>query len=216
MKKIMDQKEFEALNCIAILGGTFNPVHKGHIMLAEEVIDQYQDIERLLVMPNNIPAYKEPNNVIDSSHRINMLKLAMNHIDKAYVSDMEIIRGGNTYTIDTLRQIKAYNKNIKIYFIIGADSLYNIEKWREFKEIFLMCTIVVAKRDCDIEDIIRLSQALMYKYPDASIKTLTTDAVDISSSQLRDSISKGLYDKEYLPESIINYIKTNKLYRMED
>lgn len=216
MNDLLLKREFEALNCIAILGGTFNPVHKGHIMLAEAVVEQYPHIEKLYIMPNNIPAYKDSNGVISSNHRINMLKLAMKHIEKACISDMEIVRGGNTYTIDTLRQIKSYNPDINIYFVIGADSLYNIEKWREFEQVLSLCTIVAAKRDCDFEDIIDVSEELMRKYPQSNIKLLSTNAVNISSSHLRNDINKGIYDKEYLSDDVVDYIKANRLYRMDN
>lgn len=208
----MNDNLLKTLNCIGILGGTFNPIHKGHTMLANEVIKQFPDIEKLLIMPNNMPAYKETEDIISTEHRLNMLSIATDSISKAYVSDMEIKRGGTTYTIDTLRQIRAINKDIKIYFVIGADSLYNIEKWREYQDIFDNCTIVAAKRDCHMEDIISFSEKLKAKYPKLDIEFLHTQAVDISSSQLRENISNNILEEEFLDEDIINYIKTNKLY----
>lgn len=206
------ENAFKNYNCIGILGGTFNPVHKGHTMLAREVINQFNDIEQLILMPNNIPAYKDTDDIISSYHRINMLMLASDDLPKVSISDLEIIRGGTTYTIDTLRQIKAYNQNIKIYFIIGADSLYNIEKWKDYTEIFKNCTILAAKRDCNMEDIKAFSMGLLEKYPYLNIEFLETEAIDISSSQLREDIKNGILDKDYLDNNIIDYIKVNKLY----
>ncbi len=199
-------------NCIAILGGTFNPVHKGHIMLAKEVIEQITDIEQLFIMPNNMPAYKESDDIISSTHRINMLKIASKHLKKTTVSDMEIIRGGITYTIDTLREFKNMNIDLKIYFIIGADSLYNIEKWREFEDIFDNCVIVAAKRECNLEDIIIYSESLQRKYKNLKIKFLDTEAIDISSSTLREEIKNGIINNEYIDLNVVNYIKDNNLY----
>ncbi|MBQ9935903.1 MAG: nicotinate-nucleotide adenylyltransferase [Lachnospiraceae bacterium] len=211
----MDNK-LKKYNCIGILGGTFNPVHKGHTMLAREVIEQFPDIEQLLLMPNNLPAYKDTDHIIDSEHRINMLKLVSEDIPKTYVSDLEIIRGGTTYTIDTLRQIKSINSKVKIYFIIGADSLYSIEKWREFKEIFKLCTIIAAKRDCDLNDIKDYSKKLKEMYPYFNIEFLDTEAVDISSSKLRDKAKCGKLDVKYLDDNIVQYIKINNLYGWKD
>lgn len=205
----IDLKKF---NCIGILGGTFNPVHKGHTMLAREVIEQFPDIEGLLLMPNNLPAYKDCAHIISSEHRINMLKIVSDKLPKTYVSNMEIMRGGTTYTIDTLNQIKSINENIKIYFIIGADSLYNIEKWCNYRDIFKKCTIIAAKRDCNLDDIKEYSDKLIMKYPELKIKFLETQAINISSSQLRASIKKGNIDEKYLDVSILNYIKVNNLY----
>jgi len=199
-------------NCIGILGGTFNPVHKGHTMLAEEVIEQFPDIEKLLLMPNNLPAYKDTDHIIDSQHRLNMLRLVSAQIPKSCVSDMEIARGGTTYTIDTLKQIKSIKKDIKIYFIIGADSLFNIEQWRNFEDIFNNCTLIAAKRDCNFDDIISYSHKLQIKYPALKICFLNTHSIDISSSKLRENIKAGKLDTEFMDESIISYIKENKLY----
>ena len=122
---------FKQSGCIGILGGTFNPVHIGHIMLADKTIEQYPDIEKIVIMPNNLPAYKNSHELVDSKHRIRMLELATEDRDYVSISDLEIKRGGATYTIDTLREIKNINPSLKIYFIIGADSLFQFEKWRE-------------------------------------------------------------------------------------
>ena len=203
---------FKKYNNIAILGGTFNPVHKGHIMLATEVLEQFPHIEQLFIMPNNMPAYKETEDIISSEHRINMLKLASSHLEKTTVSAMEILRGGTTYTIDTLREIKNINPHIHIYFIIGADSLYNIEKWRAFKEIFKNCTIIAAKRECALDDIKEYSNNLKKKYPDLDIQFLDTKAIDISSSELREAIKSGNITDEYIDKLVVEYIKTNNLY----
>ncbi len=203
---------FKKYNSIAILGGTFNPVHKGHIMLATEVLEQFPNIEQLFIMPNNMPAYKETEDIISSEDRINMLKLASKNIDKILVSDLEISRGGTTYTIDTLREIKNINPNLNIYFIIGADSLYSIEKWREFEEIFKLCTLIAAKRECALEEIIDFSNKLKEKYSYLDIKFLETKAVDISSSELRSEFKKGNINYEYIDISVVEYIKTNNLY----
>lgn len=207
MKNILQQ-----LNCIGILGGTFNPIHKGHTMLAKEVIKQFPQIEQLFLTPNNIPAYKETEDIISSEHRINMLKIVASDIPKTDVSDMEIQRGGTTYTIDTLREIKNINDKINIYFIIGADSLYNIEKWRQYEEIFKNCTIIAAKRDCEFEDIKIFSKQLTVNYPYLSIDFLKTQGIDVSSSELRAQIKAGILDDRYIENKIIEYIKTNNLY----
>ena len=119
---------FLKYNCIGILGGTFNPIHNGHIMLAEKAICQFPEIEKILIMPNNKPAYKGNNEMISPKERIKMLELATLSLDYAEISDIEIKRGGITYSYDTFKEIYAINPDIKIYFIVGADSLYTINK----------------------------------------------------------------------------------------
>ncbi len=181
-------------------------------MLVHEVLNQFTDIEQLYVIPNNIPAYKNNDDIISSVHRLNMLNLAISSIPNTRVSDIEISRGGMTYTIDTLNQIISINPNIKIYFIIGADSLYNLEQWKDYIDIFNKCTFIVAKRECDMEDIINYSQQLSEKYLNFKAKILNTKSINISSSKLRNDIKKGIISDEYLDSSIVNYIKLNNLY----
>ena len=105
---------FLKYNCIGILGGTFNPIHNGHIMLAEKAICQFPEIEKILIMPNNKPAYKGNNEIISPKERIKMLELATLSLDYAEISDIEIKRGGITYSYDTFKEIYAINPDIKI------------------------------------------------------------------------------------------------------
>ncbi len=202
---------FREANCIGIFGGTFNPVHKGHVMLAEAAKCQYEDIEHIVVMPNNAPAYKAKDSIITSDHRINMLKLAFGDYPYARVSDLEIIRGGLTYTYDTLCQLREINPKLNIYFIIGADSMYSFEKWFRYQDVLKMCTLLVATRECDFGELEAYVKDFMDKYPFAKIKFLKTENIDISSSEIRENINDTKI-KAYIPENVVDYIKNNNLY----
>ena len=121
-------------NNITILGGSFNPIHNGHIEMAKCAARQY-NLENIVFMPNKSTYYKDNDAFVSDKDRINMLKLAIEDYDYMSVSDMEIRRGGVTHTIDTIRELKEEDPDRKIYFIIGGDSLEWVEKWVDADEL---------------------------------------------------------------------------------
>lgn len=213
---------FKKYNCIGLLGGTFNPFHNGHLMLAKKTIEQYTDIEKIIIMPNNKPAYKGNNEIISPKERINMINLAVKEYDFIEVSDIEIKRGGVTYSFDTLTQIKEINPDIKIYFIVGADSLYTIDKWYRYNEFLDMCTLVVARRNSDYDDLKIYAEKLLKNNKKAKIEFIKSPQMDISSSLIRKYISgfdisnNNINIERYLgkrvPDAVREYIIDNKLY----
>ena len=118
---------------IGIMGGTFNPIHKGHTGIARCAYEQ-SDIDEILFMPSGTPAYKDNSPIVSATDRCNMVKLAIKPFDYMSLSTIETDRPGNTYTADTLAQI--YDSYKKIYFIIGADSLLYIQDWYHPEYIF--------------------------------------------------------------------------------
>ncbi|MBQ8913319.1 MAG: nicotinate-nucleotide adenylyltransferase [Lachnospiraceae bacterium] len=216
---------FLKYNCIGILGGTFNPIHNGHIMLAEKAICQFPEIEKILIMPNNKPAYKGNNEIISPKERIKMLELATLSLDYAEISDIEIKRGGITYSYDTFKEIYAINPDIKIYFIVGADSLYTINKWYMYEDVLKMCTLLVAKRKNGFDEMCSYAEKISKDVSEARIKFINSPNMDISSSAIRKYLS-GFNDKKscksiekierYLekrvPDEVKKYILENRLY----
>ena len=204
---------FKNTNCIGIMGGTFNPVHIGHLTLIDKTLEQYNDIDKIVVMPNNLPAYKNTHEIVDINHRINMLKLAIEGKDNVVISDLEIVRGGTTYTIDTLKQIKGINPNIKIYFIIGADSLFQFTKWRYYDEILKYCSLLVAKRDSEYDKMSDVANDIIESVGYGEIKFIKTPNVDVASSDIRNEIAHGNIPKDKIPFNVSQYIIDNNLYR---
>lgn len=206
---------FLSSNCIGIYGGTFNPPHNGHVMVINEAIRQYGDIEKIVLLPNNAPAYKESRYIASPSDRIAMLKLMAKENPKLAISDMEIRRGGYTYTYDTLKEISRQNPKLAIYFIIGSDSFMTINKWYKYEEILKMCTLLVAQREDSTEEINafkdKLTRALSY----AKVRFLKVEPYEAASSDIRKSISEGKIPDGKMPEVIVKYIKQNKLYGCE-
>lgn len=203
---------FKDYNCIGLLGGTFNPVHLGHLMMAEAAYNQVDDIEKIVFMPNNKTAYKDNEEIENQRHRLNMLQLATEEYDFAGISDIEVNRGGVTYTVDTLREIIHINPDIKVYFIIGADSLYTFTKWRDFEEVLRMCTLLVVNRESSYVKLKETGDYLACTYG-ADIRLLNTEEFDASSTEIRQKIKNGICVSDKLPEKVLQYIRDNGLYK---
>lgn len=195
------------MKCIAIMGGTFNPVHIGHVRMAEEVLFLIHDIDRLVFMPNNLPAYKDKQELIDAEHRINMLKLALAHYPDMTISTLEIDRGGVTYTADTLDELLRINPHLKIYFIMGMDSLKSLHLWHRYKDVVDKCHLLVFDRDTDKHNDID-----SYIYENAKIEYIHNDKMDVSSSEIRELISDGNIPYKMLPDGVSDYIIEHGLY----
>lgn len=209
MKK---ESVFEKYNCIAVLGGTFNPIHNGHIMLAQKAIEQFDDIQKVIVVPNNKPAYKGTNEIISPKERIDMIENAIKPYDFMEISDIEIKRGGITYTYDTLNQIYSINHNIKIYYIIGADSLFSFDKWYRYESLLGMCTLLCAKRKSSTEEMKYSIKKLRKVNDNTDIRIIDSPEVDISSSKIRKYMSR--YGK--LLKHMAEVPGDEKLYRSDE
>ncbi len=204
--------DIEHLHCIGILGGTFNPVHNGHIMMAECALQRKNDIEHLIFMPNNLPAYKDTDEIIDTEHRINMLRIALRDRSKMCISRLEIERGGITYTADTLDELLSWNPGLKIYFIIGTDSLKSFDRWFRYRDILQSCTLLVAERNTGQKNQQLWAQALMRQVPGARIDFLDNDEIPVASSDIRQQIAAGYMPDTLLPKGVADYIRKHGLY----
>ena len=201
------------LSCVGIMGGTFNPVHNGHVLMAKTAYEQFDEIDKIVFMPNNIPNYKDSNDIVATEHRISMLSLAIGEYPWAIISDMEIKRGGITYTYDTLCELLEINPKLKIYFIIGSDSLNSFRKWYRYRDILSMCTLLVASRNNEEDSVRYVGEKLLKDCGVGSIEYLIMDEYDAASSDIRNKIKSGIIPADILPAGIPEYIQENKLYR---
>ena len=194
------------------MGGTFNPIHNGHLTLAQEAFTQYL-LDEVLFMPCGNAYMKEAQNIESGQTRAEMTALAIRENPNFKLSTLEIEQPGNTYTYQTLERLKKDNPDTEYFFIMGADSLFNITKWASPKKIFSNCCILAAVRDDktidDMEDRIRM---LKQEY-DADIRLLQTPIMDISSSEIRRKISEGKSIEGNVPEDVRTYIEKRGLYR---
>lgn len=196
---------------LGIMGGTFNPIHNGHLYLAKEAREQY-NLEQVLFMPSGTPYMKDQREVLPSKFRVMMTKLAIENDPYFSLSVMEIEKEGNTYTYETLEALNCMYPETELYFILGADSLFAMEDWRLPERIFASCKILAAIRDdVSLDKIEEQSNYLKQKF-EADIFILKTNAVDISSSMIRRHLSEGISVKGLIPDVVYNYILSHNLY----
>ena len=193
----------------AFLGGTFNPIHNGHISIAIKAHEQF-NIDKIVVMPSFMQAYKNNNSSVSANDRCNMVSLAIKDYDYMELSRMEIDRQGYTYTADTLEALQEQYETI--YFLIGADSLFSLDSWRKPEYICSHCHLLVANRDnASTEELNRAKDNLVNKY-NAKIDFINGVDIPISSSKLREMIKNHEDISDYVSKDVKQYIEDNKLY----
>lgn len=198
------------MNKIGIMGGTFNPIHTAHLILAEEAYQQL-GLDKVLFMPSKKPPHKLKEEIISNEHRMNMIFLSIKGNEHFELSPLELEREGITYTSDTLRELTKLSPNTEYYFIVGGDSLFMMESWWEPEVIFKLSHIVVAIRGEAKEDLKSKIAYLTDKY-NASIHLLKTPNMEISSHELRKNRSEGKTIRYYVPELVYEYILEKELY----
>lgn len=199
---------------IGILGGTFNPIHMGHLIMAEEVCKQHH-LSKIVFMPTYIPPHKYVNDLAEAHHRHKMIQAAISDKRKFEVSDLEIMREGKSYTIDTIEEIlNHYGEDSEIFLIIGADSLNELELWKNIKKLSQLCHFVIVNRPgFKIEASARLEEIIgNVNLLDMESLRIEIPPVDISSTNIRKRLNGGVGIKDLVPECVEAYIKEHGLY----
>ena len=190
-------------NRIGIFGGTFNPVHKGHVAVALDFIKEIS-LDILYVIPNNIPPMKESHGV-SGEDRLRMLKIAFEGIEGTIVSDIELKREGMSYTCDTVKAIKAFHPTDELFLLTGDDWIDRFFQWKNYEYILENASLVVAHREkSDITD----SVDSLRKSSPNQVLILENDKIEVSSTDFRSSLDANL-----LPDGVYEYIKERGLYR---
>ncbi len=196
---------------IGIMGGTFNPVHNGHLMLAESAREILR-LDRIIFMPNGNPYMKNTSSLLSGEERMHMIELAIEGNPYFSSSSIEIDKEGPTYTCETLAALKEQNSEDQYYFIMGADSLLMLESWKNPDYILRNCVIVAAVRGTGTEEKIeKIAGHLIYEYQ-ADIRILPARYIDIASSDIRHKIKEGNSIRYMVPEKVLAYIQENGLY----
>lgn len=198
---------------IGIMGGTFDPIHIGHLILGEKAYEQLQ-LDKVWFMPSGNPPHKKNRaGRASDDQRVEMVRRAISPNPHFELSLTEMHENGYTYTYHTLETLKEKNKDTDYYFIIGADSLFNFETWMEPGRICQACTLVVAVRNhTSIEKLSREMLRLSEKYRGSFLKLDTTN-MDISSEMLRQWIREDKSIRYYVPDSVISYIEKQQIYQ---
>ncbi|MBC7362548.1 MAG: nicotinate-nucleotide adenylyltransferase [Candidatus Aminicenantes bacterium] len=211
-----------------LFGGTFNPIHCGHLKAAEEVL-RYFPLDRILFIPSYIPPHKSQKEVVAVEHRLRMVEIACQNQPKFLVSDVEARNPAPSYSIVTLRKLKEIYPEDRFFFIVGSDAFLEIETWKDYTELLKECSFIVVSRPGFglrsvrgvIEKIRQENLAGIEKFSLLSPDELSVNGVylleinspDISSSEIRKRLQSGLPITGLVPEGVEEYINKYNLYR---
>jgi nicotinate-nucleotide adenylyltransferase len=199
---------------IGIFGGTFNPIHMGHLIMADEVCKRHH-LSKIIFMPAYIPPHKYVDDLAEAQHRYEMIKAAIGKRSKFEVSGLEIIREGKSYTIDTIQEIlNHYGEDSEIFLIMGADSLNELELWKSIKRLSQLCHFVIVNRpgfkteaSARLVEIIGSTSLL-----DLERLRIEISPVDISSTNIRQRVNDSDEIEGLVPKCVGAYIKEHGLY----
>lgn len=194
---------------IGIMGGTFDPVHNGHIVMAESASEQLQ-LDRVLFIPTGNPNFKQGQQVTPAQDRVEMLKLALQDKPHFELDLREVERPGVTYSADTLEELHEEFPGAELYFLMGVDSAQTIVHWRRAERVAELCKVVAVQRPGYSFD--SIDRAMEQSDIDFELICLEIDAVDVSSTEVRRRISCGETVQGLVPDAVIEYIVEHGLY----
>ncbi len=197
---------------VGILGGTFDPVHLGHLAIAEEARKRLS-LSQVIFIPAGQPWLKTGREIIPVDHRIAMVRLAINDTSYFQVSTIEVDRPGPSYTAETLSDLhERLGNNVNLFLILGWDTLNELPRWHNPAAVVKMCKLVAfTRKDIDRPDLDILEKSV----PGIKKKTVLLDIkpVDVSSSEIRERAAKGLSLESFVPQRVALYIEEQNLYR---
>jgi nicotinate-nucleotide adenylyltransferase len=191
------------MKAVGVFGGSFDPIHLGHLITSYDVLEK-RNLEKIIFVPCHISPHKEHQVPTDDAHRLNMIKLAIEHFPFFEVNDYEIRQDGISYTLNTLIELKKYYSNIEL--IIGFDNLLVFESWYQPDEILKIAKLVVMKREPDN------AGSFKNKYFESAI-ILDTVLIDISSTEIRSRIINNESIDYLVPTKVKDYIEQQGLYK---
>lgn len=198
---------------IGILGGTFDPIHKGHLLLGKQAYLEY-DLEMIWYMPSGQPPHKTDHRITEAKDRCTMVNLAIQKTPYFCLSEFETSREGNTYTAQTFRLLKKEYPEHEFFFILGADSLYEIERWYHPEQILSSVKILAAEREYPKEHV-TMDQQIEYlkrKYF-CDIQKLHCKELEVSSEEIRQKVREGTCISDLVPREVEEYILSHHLYQ---
>lgn len=196
---------------IGIFGGAFNPVHNGHINLADDYFSKLS-LDKIIFIPTACPVHKTAENFASPQDRINMLKLALEGRDKYEISDIEFKRNDKSYTFFTLRELRRIYPDDNFYLIIGADQFLTFHLWYEFEEILKQVTLCTIAREDDEEKKKLIEYSKSLEKLNAEFYISDSPVIKISSSDIRQLIQNGGDISPFVPAKVCKYISEKGLY----
>ena len=182
------------------MGGTFNPIHHGHLIMAEQVKSQL-DLDKVMFMPDNLPPHVDAKSAIDAKYRLKMAELAIETNPDFEIEDIELKRGGVSYTYDTMKELTLRNPETEYYFIIGGDMVEYLPKWHRIADLIKLVNFVGVERP---------GYRHRSEYP---IVWVDVPHIEISSSMIREKIRHDCSIKYLVPDAVEEYIREEGLYR---
>lgn len=201
------------MNKIIVFGGAFNPPLNSHFSLSEQLINEFDNIEKIIFVPVNAK-YQKSETVIENEHRFNMLKLICDENEHFEVSDIELKSDRPLYTIETLNFMQEKYPNSEILFLTGTDNLREFHTWHNPEEIMAKFKVLILERDNDCMDNIIVSNAFLSENKERFIKVNESIRTNLSSSFVREKIRTGKSIRYLTPDEVYKYIKENKLYEV--
>ena len=192
---------------IGIFGGTFNPIHHGHLINIELIKENF-NLDLVLLIPAKIPVHKTVTDKVNPSDRLKMTELAIAGTDSFKVSELELNRDSASYTITTLEELKTIYPGDKLFLIIGSDSFNELDTWKEYKKILSEYPLIVMQRPGSTQlrdDFLSIGDVQIQK----------ESMIEISSSMIRDRIKTGLPIRYLTTDDVINFIREKGLYKIE-
>ncbi len=198
---------------IGILGGTFNPIHKGHLRIAEIVLKEF-DLDKIVFVPSGLPPHKTHQDLAAKEDRLCMIKLAIQGNPHFSISKIELNRAGYSYAVDTFNELKdEFGAAAGLYYIMGMDSINDILSWKKPLELFRLCQFIVATRPgTKVRTFRRLMKFPPLKDNMKKIHLIET-SFDISSTKIRKKLKNEKSVDRMLPKKILQYIKKKGLYK---
>ena len=196
---------------IGVFGGAFNPIHNGHLLLAEYIREEFK-LEKIIFVPAGKPPHKPKEELEATQHRYNMVYKAISSNPFFEISGVEINRACLTYTADTLEELAALNPGKELGFICGADSILNLTTSHNISKIFEFAALIVAGRpntnEIEFQNMLRWFQDQYH----ARFLMASTPLIEISSTQIRERLNNGLSTRYMVPDEVFNYIQLHRLY----
>lgn len=196
---------------VGIYGGSFSPVHNGHVRAVRAFMEQMQ-LDFVYVIPTYLPPHKSQDGVADASHRFRMCELAFGDVDGVVVSDIEIRRGGKSYTVETLREL--YGEDRRLFLLMGTDMMLTLGNWYCADEIFRLCYPVYMRRETDDslnEKIVEKISQYLRDYGKV-VRRIVEDPIETSSTEIRAMVKEGRDISSLVPSKVVEYIRENRLY----
>ena len=196
---------------IGILGGTFDPIHLGHLAIAEEALNRL-DLDRVILIPAGRPWLKSGHQVSSPAHRLAMVRLAIQNRPGLEVSTIEVDRPGPTYTVDTLVELRReLGSGVELYLILGMDSVRELRRWRDPELLFGMCTVVAVSRP-DSVDVSSAEIERSFITARGRTRTIRGPMLNISATDIRMRVAEGRSISNCVPPSVQRYIRQHGLY----